>query len=632
MKKTYIKSLLFSAALGGFLTFSACDDFLNVENNSVLSQDAVFASVSYTNSALTGVYNMLPGDNGYGSRISTLFPNAADDFRVGGDHNPQSRTGIAHYGVAPGNTDIDAPFNQLYRGIERANICIKNIPLSPLYTSGTAEEQAMMRKFLGEALTLRAQFYHELVRNWGDVPAQFEPSSDIPDLFIAKTNQDEIYDRLLADLAQAAELVPWRAESGDPTTRVTKAAVKGLRARIALARGGYALRRDSRQMERRANYREFYEIARQECLDIIQRGENSLNPVYENVFRTLHSGTRLDPTFELIWEVGAYGGNARTDTKLGYGNGPRINAANTTYGQANGLIEAVPTYFYEFDSIGDSRRDVTLAYLAVEANNNKTLTTTMVMREGKFRKYWTTIAGTNQTLGINWPLIRYADILLMFAEAENELNGPTAAAIGAYEAVRKRAFVDQWESRMGTTPTSKDEFFQAIVKERLLEFGGEGIRKYDLYRWKLLPTMISETREKLQQMMNRTGRYANVPQYVFFKPNALLGRAATANEEALSFNLLAGLAPDGTPINGNVNEVMYQPAPTTTAPDGYTRVNWAAAITEAHYNPLYVDPGNGTSGAMRAFGSQFKENKSELFPIPTNALNANFRLTQDYGY
>ncbi|GGK85590.1 RagB/SusD family nutrient uptake outer membrane protein [Rufibacter glacialis] len=630
MKNRYIKSLLFSAALGGFLTFSACDSFLDIENDSVLNQGAVFSSVSNTHSALTGVYNMLPGDNGYGSRISTLFPNAADDFRVSGDHNPQSRTGIAHFSVAPGNPDIEAPFNQLYRGIERANICIKNIPLSEVYTNGSAEEQALMRKFLGEALTLRAQYYHELIRNWGDVPAQFEPSSDIPDLFIEKTNQDVIYDRLLADLAQAATLVPWRSESGDPTTRVTKGAVKALRARIALARGGYALRRESKMMERRSNYREFYEIARNETRDIIQKGDHRLNPVYENVFRTIHGGTRVDPTFELIWEVGAFGGNARTDTKLGYGNGPRINAANTTYGQANGLIEAVPTYFYEFDSIGDARRDVTIAYFQVEANNNKTLTTPLVMREGKFRKYWTTIAGTNQTLGINWPLIRYADVLLMFAEAENELNGPTPQAIDALQQVRKRAFVG-YEARMGTIPTTKEGFFNTIVKERLLEFGGEGIRKYDLYRWKLLGPVILETRAKMQQMMTRTGRYANVPQYVYFKPNVLQGRGVTAREEMMNFDLLAGLGANGTPISGNVNQVMYKPSPTTATVTGYTRVNWAAAITEAHYNTSFVDPAGGVGGALRAFGSQFKENKSELFPIPTAALNSNFRLSQDFG-
>lgn len=611
MKNKYIKPFLLTLVTGGLLTFTSCQDYLDIENPSTLSQEAVFSSVSYTTSALTGVYNQLPGDNGYGSRVSTLYPNAGDDFRVGGDHNPTTRTGIAHFGASSGNTELNLPFLQMYTGIERANIVIKNIPLSEVYTNGSATEQAAMKKMLGEALTLRAQFYHELIRNWGDVPAQFEPSSDIPDLYIAKTSQDEIYDRLLADLDMAADLVPWRSESGDPASRVSKGAVKALRARIALARGGYALRRESGKVERRSDYKSFYQIARQECLEIMQSGQHGLNPSFENIFRSLHSASRQDPNYELIWEVGAYGGNARTDTKLGYANGPRIDAANTTYGQANGLIEAIPTYFYAFDSIADTRRDVTLAYFSVNSTNNKLLTTPLVMREGKFRKYWTTIAGTNQTLGIDWPLIRYADVLLMFAETENELNGATPEAIAAYEAVRKRAYVDALESRMGTTPTTKEGFFNAIVNERYLEFGGEGVRKYDLIRWNLLGTKIAETRTRLRAMKDGTGRYANVPAAIYYKPTPLLGRTVSAQEEMLNFDL----------FGGNVNKVMYSPATVTAAPASYTAVNWRTSITEEHI-----------TGVDRGFASHYVPNKSELFPIYSGILSTNYRLTQDYGY
>ncbi|ALJ00087.1 RagB/SusD family nutrient uptake outer membrane protein [Rufibacter tibetensis] len=613
MKKNIIKSFIIPLAFGGLVTISSCENYLEVENPSTLSQNAIFNSIGYTESAITGVYNMLPGDNGYGSRLSHLLPNGSDDFRMSGDHDPIQRGGIAHFGVSPGYTELQGPFNQLYIGIERANICIKYIPLSPLYTSGTAAEQATMRRFLGEALTLRAQYYHELIRNWGDVPAHFEPSADMPDLYLPKTNQDEIYDRLLADLKQASELVPWRSESGSPTTRVTKGAVKGLRARIALARGGYALRRDSKVVERRSNYKEFYQIARDETRDVIQSRQHGLNPSFDNVFKSLHGAGVTDVANEHVWQVGAFGGNARTDTKLGFGNGPRIAEAST-YGRANGLVEAVPTYFYAFDSIGDSRRDVTLAYFQVDTkanNDNKLLTTPLLIRDGKFRKYWTNVAGTNQTLGINWPLIRYADILLMFAEAENELNGPTPEAKAALEEVRKRAFFDEWETRMPATPSSKDEFFKAIVNERYLEFGGEGFRKYDLIRWNLLETRILQVRADLRAMMTGTGRYANVPQYVFFRPTPLLGRNVTARQEMLSFDLLGG----------NVNKVMYTPSTTTVAPDGYTRVSWRIAVTEAHI-----------TGPTRGFASQFKKNQSELLPIFNGIIAQNYRLTQDYGY
>ncbi|WP_345163108.1 RagB/SusD family nutrient uptake outer membrane protein [Nibribacter koreensis] len=609
-----------SLLLGGLVATSSCEDYLEVENPSTLAQDTMFSSLSYAEGALTGVYNQLSGDDGYGSRLSTLYPNAADDFVISGDWNPEQRMGIAHFGVSPAYSDLQNPFIQLYRGIERANICIKYIPLSPLYTSGTVAEQAAMKKFYGEALTLRAQFYHELIRNWGDVPAHFEPSAEVKDLYLAKTDQDEIYDKLLEDLKLAAELVPWMGESGDPTTRVTKAAVKGLRARIALARGGYALRRQTKAVERRANYLDYYKIARDETNDIIQRKENNLNPSYENVFRSLHGNGVADVTKEHIWQVGAFGGNSRTDTKLGFGNGPRIDGASK-YGRANGLTTAIPTYFYAFDSIGDSRRDVTIAYFQVDGTDNKVLTTPMLMREGKFRKYWTAISGANQTLGINWPLIRYADVLLMFAESENELSGPTGPAIAALESIRKRAFFDAYETeaRMGTIPTDKSGFFSAIVKERYLEFGGEGIRKYDLIRWNLLQAKINEVKAELTRMKNGTGRYANVPTHIFYNPNKLLGPGVSAQQEMANFDLFGGAA-STDPLGGSVNKVMYTPGPTTD-PAGYRKINWRAAITDAQIN-----------GANSGFFSHFTPNHSELFPIYFGIINSNYRLTQDYGY
>ncbi|MHA6249313.1 RagB/SusD family nutrient uptake outer membrane protein [Pontibacter sp. CAU 1760] len=602
MNKNYIKALFLPLALSSMVALSSCEDYLDVENPSTISQEGVFTSVGYANSAVTGIYNSLMGDNAYGSRISTLYPNAADDFRIGGTYNPLDRRGISGFGVSPDNTELNRPFLQLYEGIERANIAIKYIPASDLYNSGTPAEQLAMRKLHGEALTLRALFYHELIRNWGDVPAPFIPSADQEDLYLAKTDQDVIYDRLLADLAEASELVPWKSESGDPSTRITKSAVKGLRARIALTRGGYALRRDSRKVERRANYQEFYAIALKETRDIIQSGRHSLHPDYEQVFRDLHTGVSGGGTNEMIFEIGAFGGNSKTDSKLGYSNGLRIDKSST-FGQANGQLEAIPTYFYAFDSIGDVRRDVTLAFFQINKDDNKELTRLSLMRDGKFRKYWTSINGTAQNLGINWPVLRYADVLLMFAEAENELNGPTVEAIAAYESVRRRAFTGH-EDRMGATPTDKDGFFKALVQERLLEFGGEGIRKYDLIRWNLLASTIAETRTDLTALMNRTGRYANVPAYVYSMPVPVVNTTVPA--EVKSFNF----------FGGGVASAMYAPAPATT-PAGYTRVNWAASVDQA-----YLD----------SFAVAFQENKSELLPIYSGVLNQNYNLTQDYGY
>lgn len=608
MKNNIKSAIIGSIALTAILASPSCKKYLDVENPSTLSQDAVFSSVSYTNSAVIGVYNKLMGDNGYGSRISLLYPMAAEDFKTSGDYNPLDRRGLSGYGASPDNTELDAPFSQLYNGIERANICIKYIPLSKPYTSGSEADKKAMRKLYGEALTLRAQFYYELIRNWGDLPAQFQPSADIANLNLPKADRDSVYDVLLKDLELAATLVPWRSETSDPSTRITKATVKGLRARIALTRGGYSLRRAPQEMIRREDYKTYYKIAMDECAAIIDSKEHGLNPSYENLFKTIHNSNRQDPNNEWIWEAGAYGGNARTDSKLGYGNGIRINA-NSTYGTANGGVTAIATYFYEFDSVGDSRRDVTIAWFEIDGSNNKVLTAPIDMRDGKYRKYWTSINGTNQNLGINWPLLRYADVLLMYAEADNEVNGaPSAKAKAAYEEVRKRAYTG-FESRMGVTPSDKAGFFNAIVKERLLEFGGEGVRKYDLIRWNLLATVIDQTRANLRAFMNGEGRYANLPQYVYTIPNKV--KNTTVVEETNDFNL----------YNGPASKVLFAPDQSVTTPAGYTKKNWRASVTEEYI-----------TGSKQGFALMFKKNSRELFPIYTGVLNQNYNLKQDYGY
>jgi hypothetical protein len=613
MKKLYIKTVVFTLTTVALLSASSCKKYLDLTNPSITELDVVFSSTAYANLALVGVYNQLPGDNGYGNRLSALFPQTADDFKTSGSYSALDRRGISMYAASPDNTDLVNPFSQLYVGIERANICIKGIPQSALYTSGSAADQKLVKQYLGEAYALRAQFYHELIRNWGDVVAQFEPSADQPSLDVPATKATVIYDRLLDDLAKAEEMVPWRSESGYESTRWTKGAIKGLRARIALTRGGYLLNTTTHAFERSADYQKYYQIALQECKDVMdRRDQHTLNPVYENIFKTLHTSTRVDNEHELMFEVGAFGGNATTDTKLGYYNGLRINAA-ARFGQGGGGMNAIPTYFYEFDQSGDVRRDVTIGSYEIDANGLKVLNALNNMTDGKFRRSWTNIVGTAQTLGINWPILRFADILLMYAEAENEINGPTALAQAALLEVRRRAFTGN-ESRIPAAPTGKGEFFDAIVKERLLEFGGEGVRKYDLIRWKLIGSKFAETRTKLRQLMNGEGVYANLPLYVYAKPATYSLTNLSTEFNTLDVSGGAGSAPPNT--------VLFQPGSgSATAPSGYTVKQWRKVLTE-----------DNIAGTSSGFATFFEPNKKEVFPFPAAALLRNTQLKQNFGY
>jgi hypothetical protein len=324
----------------------------------------------------------------------------------------------------------------------------------------------------------------------------------------------------------------------------------------------------------------------------MQSGQHNLNSSYEAVFKNFIAGKQIEPNGEVIWEVAMAGGNsALGDSKLGYYCGPRAN------NNGNSALNILPNYFYMFDST-DKRRDVVCAPYYVEATGTTITARTgrglEAMPDGNFRRDWIPGGLTigPQYFGVNWPILRYSDVLLMFAEADNEINnGPSAEAKAAFEKVRLRAYGGDG-SLIGTTPSDYTGFFNAIVKERALELGAEGIRKYDLIRWNLMTTKIAETKAVLAAMSARQAPYDALPDYMFYLDNS---PTLTWAGSYYKPNLIG-----------------------STAPTGYTRVNWVRDNIGSTILPYYA--------------IAFTPNKSELLPIPQASIDANPKLTQDYGY
>ena len=583
----FLKSIIITVTTVSILGVAGCKKYLEVEPVSQYNIQQAFSDVSNATTAVLGIYDELQGDNGYGIRINLYYPYDSDEAIVSGGLD-NGRRGIGRYQLLLSNSELRNPFVQLYRGIEKANLCIDQIPQMAQYNNGSDAEKKELRRLHGEAITLRAQFLFELIRNWGDVPAPFIPSYKNPDLYIPQANRDLTYDRLIDDLAIARDLVPWRTEVSR-NERITKGAVKAMRAKIAMFRGGFSLRNETKTMERRSDFIKYYTIARDECADLMaRRDQHTLNPNFEDIWKRYLSALTPDPSGEIIFEVGAGGGNSNSDSRMGNYNGPSINAASR-YGTGGGGIFTLPNYFYSFEQI-DTRRDVSVTYYAIAGNNNKSLRRLAELTDGKFRRDWRNpfLPGTVLNLGYNWPIIRFSDVLLMFAEAENEIAGaPTAAARLAFEEVRKRAYKGN-EANIGVTPLTKDAFFNAIVNERYLEFGGEAIRKYDLIRWNLLASKIAETRARLLQIKNFQGVYANVPQYIYWRLNG---------EEIQFFS--------PTPFTATA-----VPNPVT----GWTRTDWRQHLTS---NTL-IDNLPLEQGIARFF----VPNKSELFPFDQATLDA----------
>ncbi len=603
MISKYFNKLTFSLMLTlSFLIFVGCQKYLDQQPITEVSEAVVFSDVASATKAIAGVYSRLVGDAGYGIRLSLYYPVDNDEMQGPTGNADNDRRDIARYAATAGNAQITNPFNQLFQGIEFANICVDNIPAMDKYKNGSDQEKKQLARLHGEALTLRAQFYFEAIRNWGDLPWHFNAAATIANNnpFPRKTDRDSIYDRLLDDLKLAVTLVPWKNEVvaiGDQVDeRITKGAVKALRARIALFRGGFSLRQNG-SMQRGSNFLTYYQIAKDECAEIIASGQHTLNPSFRGLWKDqVNARAVADPNGELMFQASAIGRLAVADTKLAYYNGPTVG----TFG--NRSINVLPSYFYAFNP-NDLRRDVTCAPYNVAADGSiKIGQAITALCDGKYRRDWISgpvVSPTDavQYFSLKWQLIRYSDVLLMLAEAENEISGPTAAAYNAVNQVRRRGF---GKSLTAADPTvdlpaslSKSAFFTALVTERSLELGGEGIRKYDLIRWNLLASTIARTKQTLLDMANRAGNFANLPVFMYYNNNSTADNASLWNNS-------------------------YYAKEPTTQPANTTRVIWMGITIN--------------TVSLFRFATGFTTGKSELLPLPQPAIDANFNLKQNPGY
>lgn len=633
IQKIYITTLLV-LTLGVALV--SCKKFLSPEAVSSFDTEYVFDNIANARKAILGAYSSMAGDYGYGIRISGYWPYDSDEM-MKGTSTTTSDEGqlLAKYLGIPGNLQITNPFNQMFQGVERANLCIYNIPKMALYTSGSAMQQAQLKRMQGEALVLRAQYMYELCRNFGDVPVQWGPSQYEANLFKSRTSRDSIYDHLIADLLQAETLMPWRTEVagiGDNVDqRFTKGTAKALRAKIALTRGGYSLPVSGGVLTRPSNYLDFYKIAHDECAELIANpAQHTLLASYKSVFKDyLLAHNTNDPAGEFIM-VASMAAGTNADSKLGIQTGTKVN------GVGGGNLNILPTYFYMFDST-DIRRDVTCVPYEITFDTIKTGHAINAIYDGKFRKEWVSnpsfifsagnaatstrpaINNSLQNMQLSWPLIRFSDVLLWFAETENEINnGPTAAAMDVVRTINLRGHGGTYTETAPVIPTSKDGFFKFLVKERLLEFGNEGIRKYDLLRWNLLSTAITETRARLNVLANATtAAHPVFAPYSYMEDGPSYARDATQLPTYLYFTTKPATSNVDT-FNPFLNS-LYKPSATVNAPTGQTRVNWWLG-------------GSSMLSFANAFASGFTTGKSELMPIPQTQRDVNPNLSQNFGY
>lgn len=588
--KNYIKLSILAFSLVGV---TACD--MDSPNQSALEPEVIGFTEKLAESAIMSIHQSFGETNSYRGRFTPYYGLNTDVEIINGLAASKTPDGgkldLCAYAATPNNSQMNTENNayaKFYEGIERANMVIKAIN-----ESGDPENRPEMASLLGEAMTLRAVIYLDLIKGWGDVPYRFDPVDD-KKMYLPRTDRDTIYKRLLADLDYAKNVVAW--PNGDDKTksveRINRAFVKGLRARIALYAGGYSYRSDKTvRLSKDPDLapEKMYQIAAEECQDVIDNCTSLSSLAYIDNFKALCQDD-VTAGKESLWEIPFSDGRGR----VLYTFGVKHLAKDQYTGQAQGGVNGpLPSLFYDFD-VDDVRRNITCVPYewSSESKSSQALRAVNKWCFGKLRYEWMNrrVTSTNDD-GVNFQYMRLADVYMMAAEAYNEL-GDINKAWTCLEPVLSRALpaakVDALKAKY---TASKDAFFKGIVEQRAFEFAGEMLRKADLVRWNLIDEKMAEAKQKMTDLAQLKGDYADLPENLYIK---LYETGMEIPETAITFD---------TPVAGETLVIYGMNHGDTddegTKLSGFDKANWLGAttkdgvttykITDDFINGLYIN-------------------------------------------
>lgn len=513
-----MKPKLIYVLLAG-LFFSSCQDVLEENPDSYYQRKDFFVNASNAELAVMGIYNVLPTI--YGDKDGMALPCSDDTYYVNGTTSDNTRRDIAHYVLKPSNTWIYNVWKGKYEGLNRANYTIDGIEGMEHY-----QDDATLKKLVGEAKFLRAQAAFDLVRYWGDVPFKITYTDSYEASYLPRTDREEIYGQIIKDLDFAKENLPWATSASSPE-RATQGSARALLMRVLLTRAGYSLQPDGTlQRPADALRRKYFEAVVKEWEAFQANGYHKFyTEGYVELFKGFSAGilSAEESLFEVAFLVNKNKGI------WGTCNGPLVAApgikpteSGNFMGRANATFRVVPEW-KDFFEENDVRRDVMVCTHSyswdAEAYNHKLVEQSNRKNwyPGKWRREWMPMgyADPNST-NVNYCMLRYADVVLMAAEAYNEL-GETSMAWQLLNSVRERAgatkITAENYSKLLKYPKVYDldyiddsdeagRFRTALYWERGFELAFEGQRKYDLIRWGILKEALVLFGEKTSSQVN----------------------------------------------------------------------------------------------------------------------------------
>lgn len=481
MKKIYY---LICIALG----LSSCNEFLNTDVYGFLDEKYIYQNEKSCFAGLTGVYDILGSKGLYGQ-------NFYDQLDAGNDLVSYNRYNNIDYPDIRLNNyngtaqELFDTWTALYDGVNRANDFISRISAKDASACGGAEKKA---QFIGEAKALRALFYMNLVSFWGNVPLRLEAAKDLSTQKLKRAPQADIYNQIVLDLKDAIEGCATASQLNTPG-RISKTTAQALLARAYMWMSGYPVNANK------------WDDALKSAMAVKTSNEHKLyeatDSSYQRLFINMCSNKYDLKSKESMFEVEFYGNGLDVTNEAGT-LGANIGIMQTdmeskNYAYAYSFLDGTRILFNMYEK-NDERRYWNFATYKFENDKVNHISKKIYLTPDKFeeitdesnakgynanaakwrREYDSSMAKTQTS--INFPVMRYSDVLLMIAEAANELGGAENAktAIDALNEVRKRA-----NASIISLSTNQAILRNIIRDERARELCYEGNRRMDLRRW-----------------------------------------------------------------------------------------------------------------------------------------------------
>lgn len=452
MRKIYLMAL----SLAAVLTFTSCEDFLDkspkdtVDPTTAVDDDVAVAMAN-------ACYRTLQSSNMYNQRIWTLDIVAGNsNVGAGGGDDGLETVQAANFTAQSDNGMALYMWRSPWVGIGQCNILINALEGQNLPTG------SVKARSLGEAYFLRAHYYYVLVRLYGGVPLRLKPYNPGEPTAIARASADEVYTQIISDVKAAADLLPAKSELDDDNLgRACKDAAYTMLADIYLTLA--------------PDHSEYYQQVVELCDKVTALGYDLTKCNYaDNFDATINNGP------ESIFEV-QFSGNTEYDF---WGNNPQSSWLSTFMGPRNsnfvaggyGWNQPTDEFMSQYED-GDLRKDLTVLYEGCPDFDGMKYKASYSNTGYNVRKFLVpkSVSPEYNTNPANFVVYRYADVLLMKAEALNEMGQPDEAA-KPLNIVRERAGLPDVS---GLTQSAMRE---KIIHERRMELAFEGHRWFDMIR------------------------------------------------------------------------------------------------------------------------------------------------------